>query len=102
MLVHIVRFLSSSFLKVTTHDLAYDKGGGFMRCLTLFANVDIRANKENFKSGEEYKKLVSIIDQRFSNSTLKPLHWTSEIHDLTEKLYGLKYKYELQYDAVSI
>ena len=90
------------FLKVTTHDLAYDKGGGFMRCLTLFANVDTKASKENINTIEEYKQLVSIIDQRFSNSTLKTLHWTSEIHELTEKLYGLQYKYELQYDAVSL
>ena len=72
-----------------------------MRCLTLFANVDTKASKENINTREEYKQLVSIIDQRFSNSTLKTLHWTSEIHELTEKLYGLQYKYELQYDAVS-
>ena len=86
--------------KVTTHDLAYDKGGGFMRCLTLFANVETRTNAENYNTREEYKRLVSIIDQRFSNATLKTLHWTAEIHELTEKLYGLKYKYSLRYDAV--
>ena len=82
--------------------MAYDKGGGFMRCLTLFANVETKANLDNHNTREEYKDLVSIIDQTFSNSTLKSLHWTSEIHELTEKLYGLKYEYDLRYDAVPL
>ena len=73
-----------------------------MRCLTLFASVETKANMDNHNTKEEYKHLVSIIDQKFSNSTLKTLHWTSEIHELTEKLYGLKYKYDLRYDAVPL
>ena len=73
-----------------------------MRCLTLFANVETKANLDNHNTREEYKDLVSIIDQTFSNSTLKSLHWTSEIHELTEKLYGLKYEYDLRYDAVPL
>ena len=90
------------FSQITTHDLAYDKGGGFLRCLTLFANVETKANMDNHNTKEEYKNLVSIIDQKFSNSTLKSLHWTSEMHELTEKLYGLKYKYDIRYDAVPL
>ena len=89
-------------LKVKTQDLAYDKGGGFLRCLTLFANVDPKPNSDNQNTREEYKHLVSIIDKRFSSSTLKSLHWTSEIHALTEKLYGFQYEYDLQYDAVPL
>ena len=88
-------------LKVKTHDLAYEKGGGFLRCLTLFANVDPKANSDNQNTREEYKHLVSIIDQNFSSSTLKSLHRTWEIHALTDKLYGLQYKYDLRYNAVS-
>lgn len=71
-----------------------------MRCLTLFANVKTKNSTDNLNTSDEYKQLVSIIDQKFSNSLLKTLHWTSDIHDLTEKLYGLKYKYELKYDVV--
>ena len=82
--------------------MAYDKGGGFLRCLTLFANVETKVNMDNHNTKEEYKNLVSIIDQKFSNSTLKSLHWTSEMHELTEKLYGLKYKYDLRYDTVPL
>ena len=77
-------------------DLAYDKGGGFLRCLTLFSNVDTKTNMDNHNTREEYKYLVSVIEQKFSYSTLKRLHWTSEIHALTEKLYGLQYKYDLR------
>ena len=73
-----------------------------MRCLTLFANVETKANLDNHNTREEYKDLVSIIDQTFSNSTLKSLHWTSGIHELTEKLYGSKYKYDLRYDTVPL
>ena len=73
-----------------------------MRCLTLFANVETKANMDNHNTREEYKDLVSIIDQTFSNSTLKSLHWNSEMHELTEKLYGLKYEYDLRYDAVPL
>ena len=73
-----------------------------MRCLTLFANVETKANLDNHNTREEYKDLVSIIDQTFSNSTLKSLHWTSEMHQLTEKLYGLKYEYDIRYDAVPL
>ena len=73
-----------------------------MRCLTLFANVETKNSNDNLNTSDEYKQLVSIIDQKFSNSLLKTLHWTSDIHDLTEKLYGLKYKYELHYDAVPL
>ena len=73
-----------------------------MRCLTLFANVETKANLDNHNTREEYKDLVSIIDQTFSNSTLKSLHWTSEMHELTEKLYGLKYEYDIRYDAVPL
>ena len=77
-------------------DLAYDKGGGFLRCLTLFSNVDTKRNMVNHNTREEYNYLVSIIDKKFSSSTLKSLHWTSEIHALTEKLYGLQYKCDLR------
>ena len=73
-----------------------------MRCLTLFANVETKANLDNHNTREEYKDLVSIIDQTFSNSTLKSLHWTSKMHELTEKLYGLKYEYDIRYDAVPL
>ena len=73
-----------------------------MRCLTLFANVETKANLDNHNTREEYKDLVSIIDQTFSNSTLKSLHWTSEMYELTEKLYGLKYEYDIRYDAVPL
>ena len=73
-----------------------------MRCLTLFANVETKNSNDNLNTSDEYKQLVSIIDQKFSISLLKTLHWTSDIHDLTEKLYGLKYKYQLQYDAVPL
>ena len=73
-----------------------------MRCLTLFANVEAKANMDNHNTKEEYKNLVSIIDQKFSNSTLKSLHWNSEMHELTEKLYGLKYQYDIRYDAVPL
>ena len=73
-----------------------------MRCLTLFASVETKANMDNHNTKEEYKHLVSIIDKKFSNSTLKTLHWTSEIHELTEKLYGLKYEYDLRYDALPL
>ena len=73
-----------------------------MRCLTLFNNVETKANLDNHNTREEYKDLVSIIDQTFSNSTLKSLHWTSEMHELTEKLYGLKYEYDIRYDAVPL
>ena len=73
-----------------------------MRCLTLFANVETKANLDNHNTREEYKDLVSIIGQTFSNSTLKSLHWTSEMHELTEKLYGLKYEYDIRYDAVPL
>ena len=73
-----------------------------MRCLTLFANVETKANLDNHNTREEYKDLVSIIDQTFSKSTLKSLHWTSEMHELTEKLYGLKYEYDIRYDAVPL
>ena len=73
-----------------------------MRCLTLFANVETKANLDNHNTREENRDLVSIIDQTFSNSTLKSLHWTSEMHELTEKLYGLKYEYDLRYDAVPL
>ena len=73
-----------------------------MRCLTLFANVETKANLDNHNTREDYKDLVSIIDQTFSNSTLKSLHWTSEMHELTEKLYGLKYEYDIRYDAVPL
>ena len=82
--------------------MAYDKGGGFLRCLLLLANVETKANMDNHNTREEYKDLVSIIDQTFSNSTLKSLHWTSEMHELTEKLYGLKYEYDLRYEAVPL
>ena len=36
-----------------------------MRCLTLFANVETKANLDNHNTREEYKDLVSIIDQTF-------------------------------------
>ena len=96
--------------QVETQDLAYDKGGGFVRCLTLFTNVDV--NPANITSGinaldrmepdgtkEEYKSYVSKLEAVFSNTTLGSLHWTPSIHKLTENLYGMKYKYEIQYRA---
>ena len=73
-----------------------------MRCLTLFANVETKANLDNHNTREEYKDLVSIIDQTFSDSALKNLHWTLNMHELTEKLYGLRYEYGIRYDAVPL
>ena len=82
--------------------MAYEKGGGFLRCLTLFANVDIKAKIDNRNTRQEYNRLVSIINQKVSNSTIETLYWTKEIHEMTKKLYGLKYEYKLQFDEVAL
>ena len=86
--------------QVVTQELAYDKGGGYIRCLTLFANIDpASALDETSVKKEKYRRHVSTINQRIPSSIIKSLHWNSEIHEMTEKLFGLQYKYELSYEA---
>ncbi len=83
-----------------TQDLAYDKGGGYIRCLTLFANVDpAYIHNDNLNTMEEYRRHVKTMDHTLPSSIIKSLHWNSDIHKMTEKLYDLKYKYKLEYVA---
>ena len=90
------------YSKVFEAGLAYGKGGGFLRCLTLFANVDFDLNANHKSGGKEYNHLVSIMNETFSPSILESLHWTPEVHQMTEKVYGLKYEYELQFNTVPL
>ena len=93
---YIVKCLTHQ--QVVTQDLAYDEGGGYIRCLTLFANVDpAHIHDENLNTMEEYRGHVQKMDDLLPSSILKSLHWNSDIHKMTETLYGLKYKYKLEY-----
>ena len=87
---------------MVTQDLAYDKGGGFLRCLMLFANVDpTYIYNENINTAVEYRRMVETINDELPSSILRSLSWNSDIHAMTEKLYKLKYKSELKYIATS-
>ena len=72
--------------------MAYDKGGASLRSLALFANVE-----NNKLTRRVYGQLVSILDRKISNSTRQTLHWTTEIHELTAKIYELKNEFGVMY-----
>ena len=92
--------LSLAIQQVVSQDLAYDKGGGYIRCLTLFANVDRTSIEDgNPNTKEEYLQHVNTINQ-LPSSVVKTLHWNSDIHKMTEELYGLRYKYDFTYNAI--
>ena len=84
-----------------TQDLAYDKGGGYIRCLTLFSNVEPTSTEDgNPNTKDEYLRHVRTINHRLPSSIVKTLHWNSDIHKMTEELYGVQYKYEFTYKAI--
>ncbi len=88
---------------MVTQDLAYEKGGGYVRCLTLFANVDPSfINDSNLNTKEEYGRHVTTINNQLPASMLKSLRWDSEIHELTKSLYRLEYKHGMKYDAINV
>ena len=89
-------------LQVVTQDLAYDKGGGFIRCLTLFANVDTASDQTGASTNQGlYRQYAKNIKNVLTPSELEALHWTTEIHEMTEELYGLQYDYEVTYGATN-
>ena len=88
-------------LQVVTQELAYDKGGGYIRCLMLFTNmVPTSPDDKNSNTEYEYKKYVRTIGQTMPKSVMKTLHWDKDVHEMTRKLYGLSYKYDLSYKTV--
>ena len=95
-------FIFSLSLQVVTQDLAYDKGGGFIRCLTLFANVDTAFDQTGASKNQGlYRQYAKNIKNALTPSELETLHWTTEIHEMTEELYGLQYDYEVTYGATN-
>ena len=46
-------------------------------------------------------KHVKNIKNVLTPSELEALHWTTEIHEMTEELYGLQYDYEVTYGATN-
>lgn len=89
-------------LQVVTQDLAYDKGGGFIRCLTLFANVDTAFDQTGASKHQGlYRQYAKNIKNALTPSELEALHWTTEIHEMTEELYGLQYDYEVTFRATN-
>ena len=77
--------------------MAYDKGGASLRSLALFANVENHKLTHSRNTRRVYGQLVSILDRKMSNSTRQTLHWTTEIHELTAKIYELKNEFGVMY-----
>ena len=77
--------------------MAYDKGGASLRSLALFANVENHKFTHVRNTRREYGQLVSILDRKMSNSIRQTLHWTTEIHELTAKIYELKNEFGVMY-----
>ena len=101
-LVKLIMLIFSLSLQVVTQDLAYDKGGGFIRCLTLFANVDTAFDQTGASKNQAlYRQYAKNIKNALTSSELEALHWTTEIHEMTEELYGLQYDYEVTYGATN-
>ena len=83
--------------------MAYDKGGGFIRCLTLFANVDPAfLSDASLNTKEEYQRHVRTLNNKLPTSILKSIRWNSDIHEMTQSLYEIEYKYDLKYDAIKL
>ena len=89
-------------LQVVTQDLAYDKGGGFIRCLTIFASVDTAFDQTGASKNQGlYRQYAKNIKNALTPSELEARHWITEIHEMTEELYGLQYDYQVTYGATN-
>jgi N-dimethylarginine dimethylaminohydrolase len=79
--------LTAEGYEVQPQALAYTHGGGFLRCLTLFADVD-------FGSADKLLKPVDVDDYRSCTAKLAALpadiktvlHWSPQVHSYTEEL----------------
>ena len=77
--------LKENGYKVRRQELSYKHGGGFLRCLALFADISKDWETRNM-SANSYVNAVKSINKYVPASMREFLHWETAIHEDTQDL----------------
>ena len=76
--------LASDGYRICQQSLAYDNGGGYLRCLTLFADTEFEDRK--VVSSTDYAKLAEQLSAKLPKNILNKIHFSPDVHERTVEI----------------